>query len=812
MLDSSIAQRVKDALFGQKYNLLLGAGISLDSTDRRGKKLQSTEELRQDLCSLTGSRTSSPLWRVAGLLTPAQIQTHISDAYHGCKAGPTLRKLPHFAWRVAFTLNIDDALEDAYESDAARLQSVLPINYTREYETFRNPKEIPLIHLHGFVRQPTEGYVFSLQEYANLQRTLNPWVHALSGLIISEPFIIAGTALFEPDLEYFLASRPSISTVLARAPSILVEPFPDAGTRKDCEKLNLTLVEATLGDFLDWLLREFGPPPTPLALRAPAVRPRVTAATSSIVSTAFWSDFEFVCPTATDPALAVRPPTAFTYGRAPTWQEIHSSLDVPLRAQLPLIDELRRWVASSDASRVVCVSGPAGSGKSTTLKRVATDLAGYGLPIFYLRAAGGFDIDSAADFFSTVIDPLIVAVDSLAEHGDQLAELLARLGATKRVCVFGFERQYRMAVVKEILSEIPATYVQMEHWRQEERIELIRRYSTLGIVGASGAITDVRRFASSLARGTAAESVCRILNDFRPLATIVRSLWNDTFADRRPVYLAVALAHYCHPFGVRRQIISAAYSHELVAELAQSDVPLQVAAHPDDPELLIPANSTLASLLLKELAKHRKDRLLDVTARLANALAPYVTRHTIRQRTIEARLAGRLFDADGVMPELLGQRFEAIFDLTYDRWKWNSRYWEQRALWVRQNDRALAIQHARHAVSIERHPYPLTTLAQILFTAASEDPPSVEYFSEALTLMDEALGIEATWARGRTRKAYRVVLDGVGAYLDHGTELTPRQRMFIGAVAADAKIRFPDDVELDSCATEIAAKVNAGTG
>lgn len=814
MLDPSVATRVREALFSQKYNLLLGAGVSLDSTDHRSRPLVGAEDLRKSLCKLTGSRESSPLWRVAGLLTPAQIEAHITSPYHGCKAGPTVRALTRFAWKAAFTLNVDDALENAYESDNQRLQSLIPINYTREYETFTNPQELPLIHLHGTVRLPEERYVFSLQEYASMQRGINGWVHALSGLIVSEPFIIAGTALFEPDLEYFLAHRPSNSNVLARAPSLLVEPFPDAGTRKDCERLNLVLVEATLEAFLDWFTDQYGPSPSPLALRQPVQRPRALSAASTHAATAFWADFDFVSSPPSERPPQPNKPTAFHFGRSPTWEDIAHGLDVPLNDQLPMLDEARRWASSTDASEVICLTARAGAGKSTTTRRLATELAAHGLQVFFVRATGGIDLDSASEFLRTVVDPFFVVTDSLAEHGDQLLRLFGELTrGGKRLCIVGAERQYRMRLVRDLLEDLPCKYYEVGHWRVEETTELIKRFNNLGLVADAEAVKDPRRFAAQLSDETVSESVCRILNDFRPLRVIVRSLWNDTFSDGRPAYLATAIAFYCHPVGIRRDIVLAEWSSDLLAELALPEAPLRVTEHPDDDSYLIPANSTLATLLVEEMARVKSARFLEIAATLANALAPYVTRHTIKQRTPEARLAGRLFDADGVLPDLLKEQFESFYDLTFKRWSWNSRYWEQRALSISKHDIALALQHARHAVAIERHPFPMTTLSQILFSAAAHATPvRREYFDEAVQFMEETLKIESRWERGRTRKAYWAILDGALGYLNAGGTCTIKQHRFLEETARDVQKLFSQGSDICSRASQLSEFLNRQHG
>jgi hypothetical protein len=52
-----------DTLLGDSYNLLLGSGISCESHNGRGELLRSAEQLRRDLCRITGARDNTSLTR-----------------------------------------------------------------------------------------------------------------------------------------------------------------------------------------------------------------------------------------------------------------------------------------------------------------------------------------------------------------------------------------------------------------------------------------------------------------------------------------------------------------------------------------------------------------------------------------------------------------------------------------------------------------------------------------------------------------------------------------------------------------------------
>jgi hypothetical protein len=236
MIPKDRMQAFSDTLLGGNYNLLLGSGVTLDSRNGHGEFLRSAENLRQDLCKMTGARDTTMLTRVYPLLTPEQIQRELVDRFAKCSPGQSMESVPRFLWRRIFTFNIDDVIENLY-SHPSNKQKLVPLNFDAEFEPTPERTELQAIHLHGWVQKPNSGFVFSLNEYAQSMRALNPWMHLLSEILATEPFIIAGTSLNEVDLEYYLSHRNPSTPRRGRGPSLLIEPSPDVVTRKDCERL-----------------------------------------------------------------------------------------------------------------------------------------------------------------------------------------------------------------------------------------------------------------------------------------------------------------------------------------------------------------------------------------------------------------------------------------------------------------------------------------------------------------------------------------------------------------------------------------------
>jgi hypothetical protein len=207
-----------------QYNLLLGAGASVDSFNKIGL-LPTGGTFKDELATLKSANKSQPLQRIFSLLTKKEIVDHVQRRFEGCTPGPTYELLSTFIWKRAFTFNIDDAMEAAYDLQAAK-QTLLVYNFDDEYEDDRTLSELPYVHLHGCVKWPPIGFVFSREEYIRQITAINPWMTVLSQFIRSEPFIIAGSSLDEVDLDFYLAHRDSVSVRDDRVHQLGSSPIP----------------------------------------------------------------------------------------------------------------------------------------------------------------------------------------------------------------------------------------------------------------------------------------------------------------------------------------------------------------------------------------------------------------------------------------------------------------------------------------------------------------------------------------------------------------------------------------------------------
>lgn len=790
MIPKDLMPAFRGTLLGGDYNLLLGSGVTLDSRNGHGELLRNSDALRRDLCKLTGARETTPLTRVYPLLTAQQVRRELTDRFSNCNAGPSVSNLPRFLWRRLFTFNIDDVIENLY-APSGNKQQLVPLNFDADFEPTPERTELQAVHLHGWVQKPLSGFVFSLNEYAQSMRALNPWMHLLSEILATEPFIIAGTSLNEPDLEYYLSHRNQATPRRGRGPSLLIEPNPDVVTKKDCERFGLTLVPEGFGAFMEWLHHEFPAPPNVSDLLVPDHANLFSAGLSPANTLRFFSDFELV--PAGDRPLSLTP-SPFLYGREPQWADLDQHVDIERQDNAIIQDLVSRSFAIKTQPRLILLSDDPGTGKTTTIRRVAHTLARSGRPVIAVHTLSRIDISNATTCLMHATAQILLVADGFADHAEQILELLAAPAVASNIVVLAAERSYRQEYLDLVLGDYRYTKSRLLDLSSNECRQLLERYRQFGLVGARLAVKTPRGFAKRLQGEPVAVSVCQILNDFRPLDAIVASLWDAADEDDRLAYLSVALAQHCYSAGLRYSILQAIMgSKKPVDRFFGVNVPLRLAINADQDEFVVAINAIIAERILRRTVRHDASILGRTFSGIASALVAHVNRRAIMRRSPEARLAGRLFDADKIVRPLLGAGADEFYSSAQKDWEWNSRYWEQRALLVAETDLGTSLQYARHAVAIEQHPFPLTTLGKILLKRMEVVPEERDVmFAEAFERLTTAIEQEVVHSRV-TVHPFSTLLSGASRYLELGGSLSLRQKSALNGYSGEARYRFAGD-------------------
>jgi hypothetical protein len=804
---------ISSSLKAGQYNLLLGAGISLDSINGVSKKkLPSTNDFRLDLCRLKGARESSTLQRVFSTLTPAEIKEHVESRFQGCAPGPSLKSLTNFLWRRIFTFNVDDALEAAYQL-TGKHQSPQIFHFDDPYVESQNLSQIPIVHLHGWVGAPDKPYVFATSEYVRQIKSINPWMVVLTQFLPADPFIIIGASLDEVDLEFYLAHRSPITARPDKGPSILVEPFPDAVTERDCEKYGLMLFRGTAQEFWEYLEKEVPVRPTPNELVPVSIQNLFPAGTSKQIVVPFSADFE---PVPIDP-LKNETASRFHFGHAPSWEDLAGNMDIPREYTPKLVVEIESRFKGGE--KIVVLSDETGTGKSTILRRVALEFARKPVKVLVCSALSRIDPARTAEALDLIDGPVLIVVDNFADQATVISDMMGYL-EKKDLVVLGAERLYREHYIKRALSRVSGRLTQGLDLHFVEAERLLNLYLRLGMVGRPEATKNPNAFAKQVFGDPIAVAACRIMNDFRPLDRIIKSIIADSSELSRKRYVVAALAHFCFRGGVRHEVLTTASGYVGWKDQFESSHPMPLAYFDrTDRSFVVPLNSTVASRILDTVSKTEPDLMFDSFVSLAKAIAPRVNRNTIRRRSPEARLAGRLFDYDPVVRGFLGPLASTFYSDTREAWQWNSRYWEQVALMLlahyqlspstEEGQDALrqAVQHARHAVSIENHPLSLTTLGRVLMAQLGQEGMSrTATYEDAFIRLTSAIEIERSWSPPSVHP-FVVLFRGTRDYLASRGKLTNEQAERLRGFVSEAQRLFPRDADISDAIAAVAADI-----
>ena len=417
MMPEKYLSTFEQTLYAGQYNLLFGSGISLDSRNAAGVLLESSDKLRLRLCKKTGAPTSTSLSRVYGLLSRDQIVNQVATPYRGCTASSSLSPLPLYLWRRILTFNIDDVVENLYNSVEGAKQEIRSINYSDPFEPTPQPKQLQLVHLHGKADAPDSGFVFSPNDYVRVMAEINPWVHLLSQILATEPFIVSGTSLNEIDLEYYLSHRSNATPKRGRGPSLLITPNSDIVTASDCKRFDFISVKSTFGDFLEWLHERYPNPPTLADLVVPDSSTIFGPSVSNSDLLTFYSDFEQVV--AADIPRG-ETPSPYLYGRKPDWADIDHHFDIERAVNSSLMNKIQTQLRSPLVNRLLLVLDEPGTGKSTAVMRVGHDLARLGKPVLRVRTLSRIDTIVAKKCLSASKVVILVLVDGLADHAEQI--------------------------------------------------------------------------------------------------------------------------------------------------------------------------------------------------------------------------------------------------------------------------------------------------------------------------------------------------------------------------------------------------------
>ncbi len=769
---------LKDYLTSQRVNLFVGSGISGDSSSQLGPMLLSGD-LRKRLVEVNELPSETSLQLAYAALSSDQIADEITARYTCGHVGPTVARLARHPWKRVYTLNVDNAFERAFrEFGAQRIfgESSLEVGiFSDDYFDVAPETRCSIIHLHGSVEQSARGYVFSHTEYARQMTRPNPWMTTLLGLMRTETFIVAGTTLEEIDVTYYLEQRSGRSIRGDAPPSILIEPNPNRLTEMLCERHEFYLFEGTVLDFFEQLEKQtsgqvdFWPDHADDGLSELSL--------SRAARLKFSTTFELVPRVPLPGGDSMR----FLLGAEIGWHMLKEGADIPREIYTDVRTKILD-ILHSDHCRILLISDKPGSGKTALLRRLAFDLRANIGNVFFHTGNFYCEIDLAVKIIDGLQGSCVVFIDNLADAINDFSLFMPKL-QRRDIIVVCADRDYRIPYIEAAFTA--ENFDHIDNFLDPTRNE-IKRLLSVHIEHGLSTVAEADQRNLAKLRGDEPMSVacCRIQNNFKRFDKIVRELLSECDRNEQLAYTTIALARYCVASGIRRHILSTISCFDAVEHLFSSSASLPVKYSDVKSLFVVPRQTVVGETVLKLAATQDKHDLLSIFVDLVNSLNPMVNPHTIRIRSPESRLVGRLMDFDSIVKRFIDEHAEEFYEEVKTGAEWNSRYWEQLSLM--KLDRFLSspgdafllqesLQHARSALTRESHPFSHTTLAKVLFQAMRADSRlRDEYFNEAWQHISEADEIESRW-RKRGAALFVVAFTGVVSFVEMGGMLSGNQ-------------------------------------
>jgi hypothetical protein len=421
--------------------LFAGAGFSIGAKNVLGQDPPLAADLCRALASDCGWAYDNE--ELAVVFSQAQkylgsqgLNERLFTYFKNCTPARWHRVVPQLHWFRIYTTNIDDVIENAYgRGTAQQLDSIVCPTDSQERDIWF--ASVQCVHLHGCVLDPAKSFTFTYEDFAAQTASPSPWYQALIEDMQANTVVFVGTRLGDSPFYHYLTLRSKRGKGVpeVRPKAFLVAPGLSPIRKRQFEEQNMVVIDSNTEEFFSPLLAELSSRvPSRMALLRNRYPHQIAALNAGAFETQseFLRDFEFVTAEPPSERRTVYR-TAFFEGAEPTWEDIRQEVDARREITAAIYGELKKDAAGLTA---FMLTGHAGSGKSTVLRRAAYELARDGHIVYYLRAP-----------------------HKVQKH--PVASLLLSLG-DRRVYLFLDDANLHLDVLEEIAREFPeknATFV-----------------------------------------------------------------------------------------------------------------------------------------------------------------------------------------------------------------------------------------------------------------------------------------------------------------------------------------------------------------
>lgn len=264
-------QRLQNCLLRGRPILFTGAGFSKGGINgfkqpipdgtalKKGliNQLLLIDEKDDDYSELISSSLSDLCTYCERETNPKKVKDYLSSQFSECSAQPYHKVIASFPWKKIYTTNIDDLFENAAPHGKLTVQ-----NEPRQ-KSFTTAKTIEYLKLHGCVRNPSERFVFSRQDYIDSMMFSQDYrFSSFAQDIQTENIIFVGFNMDEINFEYYLNLYGVVNGQTKNGQLFFINPKPSRMFTSRINALGGHVIQWTTEEFADFLKKTVSIPKT----------------------------------------------------------------------------------------------------------------------------------------------------------------------------------------------------------------------------------------------------------------------------------------------------------------------------------------------------------------------------------------------------------------------------------------------------------------------------------------------------------------------------------------------------------------------
>lgn len=255
---------LKRILIYENPILFTGAGFSLGAKQSNGKSIPSGKQLKNDIIvnllkysdkteeyNELQDANLADICEMCDTYAPNRLEDFLTDIFSNCIPMDFHKIICKYKWKRIYTTNIDDVVENILTNAKIVVQ-----NLSRP-KTTNTTNRIEYIKLHGCVRNPSMGYVFSAKNYIDSMLKSRDYRFNLFGQDIQyEHFIFIGTDYNEINLDYYLKLYENSYSQSTKGTLFFINPSPNIIFQNKIKKIGGHIITWTAEDFAAFLEKE----------------------------------------------------------------------------------------------------------------------------------------------------------------------------------------------------------------------------------------------------------------------------------------------------------------------------------------------------------------------------------------------------------------------------------------------------------------------------------------------------------------------------------------------------------------------------